>query len=542
MALNFEEALQSGASAPPREPLYARNGIAASAHPFVSHAALEILRAGGTAVDAAIAAAAVLMCVEPRNGHLGGDAFMLVNQPSDGRVIAFNGSGAAPAAATLQRYRELGSIPTEGLLASTVPGVVDLWFTAHDRYGRLPFTQLLAPAIAYARAGIPMTPRLHRLLTADAPVYAKYPAAARVFLPGGCVPAVGSLFAQPQLAVSLERIASGGCDAFYRGAITEEMVAFSQANGGLFSLADFDEHHSEVAQPLMGDYRGFTIYEQPPVSQGIIVLIALGILRHFDLRAIGLGSTERYHLLIEALKLAFDERMRTLGDPRFVEIPITELLSERRAVELAATIDPDRARAQTAVPPAVAVDTTYAAFGDGDGMMVSYIHSLFAGSGVVLGETGVLMNNRLAGFTLDAASPNVLAPRKRPVHTLNSYIVHKDGAAVLAGGTPGAHWQVQTNVQILTNVLDFGLDPAAAIAVPRFTFGEQLQRQDNLVRIESRVDATVIDGLRLRGHDVEVIGPWDAGSAVQLVARDRTGGMYRGATEVRRSECTVAGY
>jgi len=387
-----------------------------------------------------------------------------------------------------------------------------------------------------------MTPRLHGLLTTDAPVYAKYPAAARVFLPGGSVPAIGSLFAQPQLAGSLERIVSGGRDAFYRGAITEQMVAFSQANGGLFSLEDFDDHHTEVAQPLTIDYRGFTIYEQPPVSQGIIVLIALGILRHFDLRAVGLGSVQRYHLLIEALKLAFDERMRALGDPRFVDIPLAELLSERRVAELAASIDPDRARTPATVPPAVAVDTTYAAFGDSDGMMVSYIHSLFAGSGVVLGETGVLMNNRLAGFTLDAASPNVLAPRKRPVHTLNSYIVHKDGAVILAGGTPGAHWQVQTNVQILTNVLDFGLDPAAAIAVPRFTFGEQLHRQGSLVRIESRADETVIDGLRSRGHDVEVIGPWDAGSAVQLVARDRTAGMYRAATEVRRSECTVAGY
>ena len=539
-------AVQEGDGGPPRDFLMAQRGMVASAHPFASEAGLEVLRHGGNAVDAAIAAAAVLTTVEPRNGHLGGDTFMLISRP-DGRaghqVVALNGSGAAPAAAAAERYRAAGGFPEDGLLTSTVPGTVACWALAVERYGRRPLAELLEPAAWYAEHGVPVTARLHRLLANDAPTYRKYPDAARVFVPAGRVPAVGDRLRQPDLARSLRRIAAGGGDEFYRGALAAELVAASERQGGLFAPEDFASHRTEEAAPLAVDYRGHTVYEQPPVSQGIIVLLALNILGPFDLRASGQGSAATIHLQIEALKLAFADRLRYLGDPAFVEVPLDMLLSAEHAAEQAAKIDPRRARPFD-LPPQRQPDTTYLCVADEAGTMVSYIHSLYTGAGVVLGETGVLMNSRLLGFTLEEGHPNCLAPGKRPIHTLNPWLVHKDGQPVFVGGTPGAHWQVQTNLQILTNLLDFGLDVQRAIEAPRFTIGGQLDAPfgEPTVTIESRIDSAVVAELRAMGHRIEVSGPWDSGGAVQLIARDPATGLLRGATEVRRPGCTVAGF
>jgi gamma-glutamyltranspeptidase/glutathione hydrolase len=400
---------------------------------------------------------------------------------------------------------------------------------------------LVEPAAWYAEHGVPVTARLHRLLANDAPTYRKYPDAARVFVPDGRVPEEGELLRQPDLARSLRRIAAGGRDEFYRGALAAEMVAASERSGGLFTREDFAAHRTEEAPPLAVEYRGYTVYEQPPVSQGIIVLLALNILRHFDLRASGPGTTATTHLLIESLKLAFEDRLRYLGDPAFVDTPLGRLLSAEHAAEQARRIDPRRARPFAAAPQRQP-DTTYLCVADEAGTMVSYIHSLYSGAGVVLGETGVLMNSRLLGFNLEEGHPNCLAPGKRPIHTLNPWLVHKDGQPVLVGGTPGAHWQVQTNLQILTNVVDFGLDVQRAIEAPRFTFGHQTEVGDPTVTFESRVDPAVVEELRAIGHQIRVSGPWDSGSAVQLIARDPASGLYRGATEVRRPGCTVVGF
>jgi gamma-glutamyltranspeptidase / glutathione hydrolase len=539
MAMIFDEALRTGASvAPPREPVYGCRGIAASAHPLVSLTALDVIRGGGNALDAALAAGAMLMVVEPRNGHPGGDAFLQIDC-GDGEVVAINGSGAAPAAATLERYRGLGAIPAEGLLTATVPGVIAAWKEAHARLGTRPLADLLAPAIAAARDGIPVTPRFNSLLANDAAVYARYPSSARVFLPGGSIPAIGSTFKQPLLARTFERLIAEGLDDFYHGALAEELVAFSEANGGLFGRADFAEHRTEVRRPVSIRYRGHEIFEQPPPSQGIVVLLALRILERFELAWCAHDSAERIHLLVEALALAYQERLRTLGDPRFVEFDEAEFLGDDLADRLAARIDLERTLG-IAAPAGVAVDTTCAAFAAGP-MTVAYIHSLYSGSGVVMGETGVLMNSRLRGFTLDPASPNVLAPRKRPVHTLNTWLVQRDGQTIFAGGTPGAQWQVQTNLQILTNLLDYKMDLIEAQTAPRFTVGTPLADPDRTLKLETRVAARTFEGLRRRGHPVEPIGPWEAGGAVQIVARDPQSGMLCGATDVRRAGCTVLG-
>lgn len=535
----FDEALKLDRTvAPPRDATYGRQAIAAAAHPLVALTALDVMRSGGNAVDAAIAGGAVLMVVEPRNGHPGADVFMLID-PGDGAVVAINGSGAAPAAATFEHYRKLGEIPEHGLLTSTVPGVIAGWQEAHRRFGSVPLQILLAPAIDAALNGIPVTPRFRRLLENDAPVYAAYPSSSRVFLQDGKVPDVGSTFKQPLLGQTLERLAENGLEDFYRGALAEDLVRFSRANGGLFSEDDFAAHRSDVRAPLSITYRGFEVVEQPPVSQGIVVLLALRILERFDLARYPHDSAERIHLIAESLALAYEERLRTLGDPAFVDFDEPAFLSDATVERLSARIDRSRT---LALMPAGAEhpDTTFAAYAAGR-MTVTYIHSLYSGSGVVMGDTGVLMNSRLRCFTLDPSSPNVLAPGKRPVHTLNEWMIRRGGTTLFAGGTPGAQWQLQTNLQILTNLLDYRMDVIDAQNAPRFTIGAQHPDADRTIKLESRSSAATFEGLRKRGHPVETIGPWEAGAAVQLVARDAESGMLRGATEVRRAGCTVLG-
>ncbi len=540
MAVTRREVTAAESTRPPSDVTLGRNGMASSAHPFASEAAISVLRRGGNAVDAAVAAGAVLMTVEPRNGHLGGDSFFLINLAGSDEVVALNGSGAAPLAATAERYRQRGGIPEKGMWASSVPGTIACWGAALERFGSMSFADLLGTAIDYARDGVPVSTRLHRMLSNDAETYREFPDSARVFLPGGQVPQVGDALRQPGLANSLERLAGHGWRDFYEGELASQLIGYSRDHDGLFSAEDFATHRTEEIAPLSIDYRGFTVFEQPPVSQGIIVLLTLNILKQFDLPSLEPGSTEVIHLQIEALKLAFEDRMRHLGDPRFVDMPLSMLLSEEHAREQAARIDRNQAQ-PFAWHGNVQPDTTYMCVVDRAGNMVSYIHSLFSGSGVVMGETGALMNSRLLGFNLDEGHPNCLAPGKRPIHTLNNYIVQRDGQPVLVGGTPGAHWQVQTNVQVLCNSLDHRMDPARSSEAPRFLIGEQLEFGNPTVRVESRAGADVLDRLREMGHQVQAAEPWALGGGVQLIARDPATGMYSGATDIRRAGNSIIG-
>lgn len=526
---------------PPSDITMALQGMVASAHPFASSIGIDVMRRGGNAVDAAVAAAAVLMTVEPRNGHLGGDTFMQISLPKGKRVVAINGSGAAPQAATLERFQQLCGIPEDGLLSSTVPGTVSCWALALERYGTKPLSELLESATYYAQHGVPVTKRLHDMIKLDAAKYRKYPKSSQVFLPGGEVPQVGATWRQPDLAKSFEKIAHGGAEEFYKGELARDMVRFSEDNNGLFMLNDFAHHESEELEPLSTNYRGYTVYEQPPVSQGIVVLIALNILEEFDLEALGLCSAETLHLLIEATKLAFETRSRYLGDPQFTDVPLTKLLSKEYAQQQATRIDLKYAQPMADLGTAHP-DTTYLCTADKDNLMVSYIHSLFSGAGVIMGDTGVLMNSRMLGFSLNSKHPNCLAPKKRPIHTLNTYIVYDGEQPILVGGTPGAHWQVQTNLQVLVNVLDFGMNAQRAVEAPRFTFGDQLEFGDQTIKLEARVGEEVVNKLRDLGHSIEVIGPWESGGAVQLIERDPDSGVYFGATEVRRPGCSIVGY
>ena len=529
---------------PPRDLLMTHRGMVAAANHFAAQAGVEILRRGGNAVDAAIAAAAVMTTVEPWNGHLGGDTFMLISRPDrhgGNEVIALNGSGAAPLAATAAEYLAAGGFPDKGLRTSTVPGTPSAWAYAADRFGTLPLGELLEAGAWYAEYGVPVTSRLHASLKSQAVIYKENPDAAAVFLPNGEIPPIGGTLRQPGLARSLTRIGDGGHDAFYRGDMAAQMVEASTKYGGLFALEDFANHKTDEIAPLAIDYRGYTVFEQPPVSQGIIVLLALNILENVDLASFGQGSAQHIHHMVEALKLAVADKDRFIGDPAFVEMPLDRLLSKEHAAEQAAKIDPRRAMPATLAQQRQP-DTTYLCAADASGTTVSYIHSLFTGAGVVLGETGVLMNSRLLGFNLEDGHPNCLAPGKRPVHTLNPWLVQKDGQPVFVGGTPGAQWQVQTNLQILTNLLDFDLDVQRAQEAPRFTVGHQLAVEDPTITLESRAHRDVVAELESYGHPVVLGGPWSAGASVQLIARNPESGLLQGSTEVRRPGCTVAGY
>ena len=521
---------------PAQEARRAPHGMIASVNPLASAAGLAVLRDGGNAMDAAIAAGAVLTVVEPWSGQLGGDAFLLVGSPDRHEVTAINGSGAAPRNASIDRYHAHGSIPESGWLAACVPGIVDAWEVALKRFGTRPLGALLRDAIGYAETGFPLTARQARSNAGMASVAAAYPETQAIFFPDGRPPEAGYVLRQPALARSLRTIQAEGAGAFYRGTIARAIVAASERSGGLFSARDLAEHRTEMPSPVQTSYRGWTVVEQPPVSQGLIVLIALNILEGFDPPR---DPADRVHLQVEAHKLALTQRLHYVADPVFSSHSTDHLLSSERAIELASRIDPGRAAAlsgEVAGHP----DTTYLCVVDEARNVVSYIHSLYAGNGVVAGDTGILLNNRMGCFSLDMDSPNRLAPGKRPMHTLNSWMLLQNGTPRVVGGTPGSFWQVQTNLQLISNVIDLGMPVQPAIDAPRWTMGAQTSWSEAALSLEARFGEPVGRLLRERGHSVQMIGEWAAGGAAQLI-RVEDGGLT-GAGDPRPGTSSVLGY
>jgi gamma-glutamyltranspeptidase/glutathione hydrolase len=495
-----------------------------------------VLRDGGNAMDAAIAAGAVLTVVEPWSGQLGGDAFLLVASAERGTVTAINGSGAAPHRASIDRYLALGRIPESGWLAASVPGIVDAWQVALERFGTRPLSALLVDAITYAEEGFPLTARQARNNAEMAAIAAEFPDTTAVFFPDGRPPGAGFRLRQPDLARTLRTIQAEGAAAFYRGSIARAIVAASDRGGGLFSERDLAEHRTDVLDPIQATYHGWTVLEQPPVSQGIIVLIALKILEALDP---SVDPADRLHLQVEAHKLALVERLNHVADPAFSPIAIDHLLSGERGHALAQRFDPRRAAALQQ-EPAGHPDTTYLCVVDEARNVVSYIHSLYAGNGVVAGGTGILLNNRMGCFSLDPSSPNRLAPGKRPVHTLNSWMLLQDGVPQVVGGTPGSFWQVQTNLQLITNVIDLGMPIQAAVDAPRWTMGGQTTWSDSNLSLEARFGEAVMRSLRDRGHSVQPIGDWAAGGAAQVIRIEN--GVLTGAGDPRPGTGSVVGY
>ena len=507
----------------------ARNGAVAASQPLAVSAGVNALARGGTFADAAIAASAVLCVVEPWNSHLGGDAFLITFDARTRETLAFNGSGAAPRMATHEAYAANG-IPERGLRAATVPGLVSTWFALHARFGSRPIAELLAPAIGYARDGFPAGPRWVRQFAVNADLLAARPAVCAALGSGADV-RLGDTIRQPDLAWTLEQIANDGEAAFYKGVVAERIAAHAARHAnGHFSLDDLAAHRTRVLPPLRVVYRGLVVHGQPPPSQGHILLQELALADGFDLAA--MDEADRTHVLVETKKLAFADRNAFLADPEAATAapPIESLLTPGYAARRRALIDPGRALAD---PPAgspnqTGTDTTYFLVADETGSAVSFIQSVFHSFGCaeVAHGTGVLFNNRLTGFSLDPASPNVLAPGKRPAHTLNAWLATHEGNGALAhvGGSPGGHVQVQTSLQLLVALVDGGMDPQQAAERWRWQHlaGSAVSGDPTgvagILEIESRAGDGLLAALRARGHDARFIAPWTHGSAAQVLS------------------------
>jgi gamma-glutamyltranspeptidase len=522
-----------------------KHGAVAANHPLAAQAGLLALRAGGNAVDAAVATALALAVVEPMMSGLGGDAFYHVFDAKTGRAVVYNGSGPAPRAATPERYR--GGIPRTGPMSASVPGMLAGLEMMHREHGRLPWHDLFAEAIRYARDGFGATPNYRHFAADNAAVLRADQRSAAVFLQDGGAPAVGTLIVQLDLARTLEEIAADGAECFYRGALARRIAAACTEAGVPIEEADLAEFAAERQQPLAIDYRGFTVLEAPLNSTGFVLLQELKIAEQFDLKAMGLGSADLVHVMVEAKKLAFADRERWGADPRTIDPPFAELLSDDYAARLAARIDRQRAAPLRAIA-AAAGDTTYFCTADGDGNAVSGIQSINSGfgSGVTAGDTGILLNNRMAYWHLDPAHPNHLRPGRRVRHTMNPPLVLKDGALWGVFGTPGADNQVQVNFQIMTAMADFGLDPQQAAEMPRWTSHASGQYAnyphsgaDTLI-MERRFPAEVRQELARRGHPVDTVGDLEGPCSVEIIHRDTATGMLSAGSDPRRDGWALA--
>jgi gamma-glutamyltranspeptidase/glutathione hydrolase len=514
---------------PGRSAAYAENGMAATSHPLATLTALDVLRAGGNAVDAAIAAVAVQCVVEPAMTGIGGDCFVLL-APAGGGVIALNGSGRAPAAATAERLVELGVDELEGTVhALTVPGAIDAWARLLERYGTRELGELLQPAIRCAETGFVVTPRVAYDWARDGERLLQSSGGRVAYLPDDRAPVAGQKLRLPALASTLRRIAEGGREAFYCGELAERMVAYLQSEGGLHTTDDFAAAAGEFVTPIKTSYRGLEVYECPPNGQGVIALLMLNLLEGFELSSLDPNGAERLHLEAEATRLAFRDRNACLADPAAVDVPLARLLDKGYAAELRALVDPERALAD--LPPPLLPehrDTVYLTVVDRDRNVVSFINSVFDsfGSGLVCPETGVLFHNRGKSFSLDPGHPNVIAPGKRPMHTIIPALACEKGLPTIAFGVMGGHYQPVGHVHVLTNLVDFGLDPQAAIDAPR-AFA-----QDGELRLERGISRAAAEALARRGHKVVPAGKPLGGG--QMIVVDHARGVLIGGSDPRK--------
>ena len=512
------------------------NWMITSGHPLASQAGAAILERGGQAIDAAIAANAVLCVVRPHMCGLGGDAFIIFYQAKDKKVEVLNASGRSPFAATREFYVEQGfqSIPARGILTVTVPGVVDGWVAALEKYGSLPLAELLQKAILYAEKGFPVYKELSQVIAQEAELLQKSPDAGRIFLKNGRPPQVGELLVQPELAASFKKIAREGRKVFYEGEIAEAIVNFSREVGGLFAERDLIEHRATWVSPIETTYRGYRVLAIPPNSQGVALLMQLNMIENFDLKKLGHNSADYVHLLVEAKKLAFADRDRYVGDPDFHPVPVEKMIAKEYGFRQSSRIDFNKA-ASFVSPTEFSMgggDTIYLAVVDKEGNAVSMIQSLYEafGSGVVVKGTGILLHNRGRGFNLEANHPNCLQPHKRPYHTLSPCLVMKDDLPFMVLGTPGADGQTQTITQVLANFIDFGADIQEAIEAPRWR-----SFPGTRLAIEDRFPAEVFDKLKSKGHELEILPAYSAvcGGA-QGIILDHKNGVLMGGADPRR--------
>lgn len=535
-----------------RPPTLASRGMVSTPHYLASASGLEALRRGGSAVDAAIAANATLCVVYPHMAGLGGDGFWLIAGPGTDGVQALDASGPAAQNATIDYYRTRGherEIPARGALAALmVPGAVDGWRMAHERYGRLPWADLFADAIDYAHNGMPVTRSLADWLVQDAPILRRSPQMASVYLPTGLPQREGSRLVQSDLARSIEILASAGARAgFYEGALAQRICAALGPAGSPLERSDFADYHARWVRPITTTYRGFEVAQMPPSTQGFAALQILNLLEGFDLAALGEGTADYYHHIVEAVKVAFADRDEWLTDPAFVDIPLDTLLSKEYASTRRALIDPARALASETIEPGLRYgekfdrrvpggDTVYFSAADADGLVVSIIQSIYHdfGGAVIGGDTGIILQNRGSFFALDERHPNRLAPGKRTFHTIIPAMMLEDGQPVLAYGTMGGEGQPQTQAALVTRIVDFGFDVQQAIEAPRWLMGRTWGTESRNLSLESRISDEIARELTLRGHPVRIVSAWEGtvGHA-QAIRVDRESGFFEGGADPR---------
>jgi gamma-glutamyltranspeptidase/glutathione hydrolase len=509
-----------------RSPVLARNVVSTS-QPLATQAGVAMLRAGGNAVDAALATAIALTVVEPCSNGLGSDLFAIV---WDGRELAgLNASGRAPAAWTPKRFTKYKEMPRAGWDTVTIPGAVSGWVELSRRYGKLPFADLFAPAIGYARDGYAVSPVIADKWARAVPILGKIPGFAEHFLPRGRALQPGEIFSSPGMARSLTKIAATSGEAFYRGELAQAMVAHAGAHGGAHTLDDFAEHRCDWVEPIAVSYRGYDVHEIPPNGQGIAALMALGILEHFDFGRTAVDSTAVQHLEIEAMKLAFADVYRYVGDAQAMKVSPAELLDRDYLASRARLIDRNRAQDfKHGTPPRAG--TVYLAAADASGMMVSFIQSNYMGfgSGIVVPGTGISLQNRGTGFSLKSGHPNLIGPRKRPFHTIIPGFVTRAGKPYATIGVMGGPIQPQGHVQTLVRLLDYRQQPQAVLDAPRWKVNGGLS-----VDLEAGVAPSIQDGLAALGHRFASIPDsyMDFGAG-QIIVRDADG--YIAASDPRR--------
>ena len=518
---------------PGRSPVLACDGMAATSHPLATQAAIETLRAGGTAADAAVTAVATLCVVEPAMTGIGGDCFCLVSRPG-APVWGYNGSGRAAAGVSSQALTAQGlrEIAGDSIHAVTVPGAVEAWAAILKAHGRFGLARALAPAIRDAEQGFPIAPRVAHDWALAAPRLARDAGAARHFLPGGAAPAVGDVMRFPALAATLSAIAKDGPRALYEGAIAEDIAATVQTKGGFLAAADLAAHRGETAEPITTNYRGLDVVELPPNGQGLTALVMLNILERFDLASLDPAGAERFHIVLEAARHAFAVRDAHIADPNYMRASVPALLDKAFAGTLADRIDRSR-RARMPATVGAGSDTVYLTVVDRDRMAVSFINSLFSafGVGIATEKTGIMLHNRGACFVIEPDHPNDIGPGKRPMHTIIPALAMRDGRCELSFGVMGAHYQPMGHTQVITNIVDYGMDVQAAIDLARVFFvGEQTV-------VERGVSAQAIEGLTARGHDVAVASAtWGGGQAIHI---DWERGVLVGGSDPRKDGCAL---
>jgi gamma-glutamyltranspeptidase/glutathione hydrolase len=514
----------------------AKNGMVVSSQPLATLAGVEMLMNGGNAIDAAIATAAVLGVVEPSSIGIGGDAFCLFYSAKEKTIKALDGSGRSPYAACPDFYRKGGfkEMPQRGIHSVTIPGAVHGWITLLNSYGTRKLRDVLQSAIRHAEEGFPVAElTAEQWKESEARLRADQGATIN-YLIGDRTPKAGEMFRNPRMAETLKRIAAEAADYFYNGEVAQKIARCSEKLGGLFALKDFAEHRSDWVEPISANYRGYDVFEMPPATQGFVALEMLKILEGFDLRALGHGSSDRLHLMIEAKKLAFADRDQYLSDRDFMKVTVRDLLAAKRVEKLRAQIRLDRAAADYQTVP-TGTDTEYVAAADNEGNLVSYIQSNFMGfgSGVVEPETGIILQNRGHLFSLDENHPNCIGAHKRCVHTLMPGLILKDGRPYAALGLKGGHVQPQVQVQIISNLIDFAMTPQEAIAAPRFNHID-----GSKVGLESEIAQSVKNELTRRGHQIVGGNPESFGGAHAILIQPESG-AFIGGSDPRKGGCAL---